>query len=224
MSKCGFWGGMAVSLAVALSPLLAQAGENGGTITGMIKVSRTKVKTKGPKSYKHVVVFLETEDGGSFPDPVKHAEMDQKGLTFIPHVIAVQKGTTVDFLNNDSEIHNVYFLFDSSGKQINLGNAPPGKVLSYKFDTVDTATVLCKLHLEMAAYVVVLPNPYFTVAKIDGDTQQASYTIKNVPPGKYTIKAWHKKLKLKGGSKEVVVENGKTATVDLTITKKKYAK
>ena len=70
---------------------------------------------------------------------------------------------------------------------------------------------------------MVLDNPFFTMTAIDGKTQQASFTIKNVPAGKYTLKTWHKKLKLKGGSREVTVEAGKTSNVELTITKAKYA-
>ena len=99
----------------------------------------------------------------------------------------------------------------------------------------DVAITLCKLHLEMAAYVVVLENPFFTVAGIgsktkkasagvQGETQKVSYTIRNVPPGKYVLQTWHKKLKLKGGGQKVTVEKGKTTSADLTITKAKYAK
>ena len=212
-----------------------------GTITGSISVVKTKAKTKGPKSYKDVVVYLEKVGDNDFPISIKEIRMDQKGLVFIPHVIAIQKGTNVEFLNNDNDKHNVYFVNDKSGKTKDLGTWQPGESRDYKFaksldehheivkkagenGAPDTMIVLCKLHLEMAAYVVLLDNPFFTMASIDGETQKAQYTIKNVPPGKYVLKAWHKKLKLMGLQKEVVVEQGKKATVDLEITKKKYAK
>ncbi len=208
-----------------------------GTITGSIGVFKTKVKTKGPKSYKDVVVYLEKVGDNDFPPvSIKEVRMDQKGLVFIPHVIAIQNGTNVEFLNNDNDKHNVYFINDKSGKTKDLGTWQPGESRDHMFDKKievvrvtaivgepDTMIVLCKLHLEMAAYVVILDNPFFTMASIDSETQKAQYTIKNVPPGKYVLRTWHKKLKLMGLKKEVVVEAGKKTTVDLEITKKKYA-
>jgi hypothetical protein len=118
----------------------------------------------------------------------------------------------------------VYFLFETSGKELDLGTWKPGETRTHTFDQPDVAVTLCKLHLEMEGYIVVLPNPYFTVAEIDGETQRAAYSLKGVPPGHYTLRAWHKKLVLKEGSVSVTVEAGKTTTADLTITKKKYAK
>lgn len=202
------------------------ARKSAGTITGTIKLSRARAKTKGPKSYKDVVVYLEKVAGNGFPAPITLARMDQKGLVFIPHVLAVQKGTPIKFLNNDNDNHNVYLLYDEKGKTKtnDLGTWKPGEQRIHTFNKAKRVIALCKLHLEMAAYVVVLDNPFFTTTQIDGKTQQASFTIKNVPPGKYLLNTWHKKLKLKGGPREVVVQAGKTAKADLTITKAKYAK
>ena len=168
-----------------------------GTITGSISVFRTKVKTKGSKSYKDVVVYLEKVGDNDFPVSIKEVRMDQKGLVFIPHVIAIQKGTNVEFLNNDNDKHNVYFVNDKSGKTRDLGTWQPGESRDHKFakphdddhqivkkagknGEPDTMIVLCKLHLEMAAYVVLLDNPFFTMASIDGETQKAQYTKKNI--------------------------------------------
>jgi plastocyanin len=208
-----------------------------GVITGSINVVKTKTKTKGPKSDKDVVVYLEKVSDNDFPVSIKEVRMDQRGLVFIPHVMAVQKGTNVEFLNNDNDKHNVYFVNDKSGETKDIGTWQPGESRNHKFDKhheivkkagidgePDTMIVLCKLHLEMAAYVVVLDNPLFTMTSIDGETQKAQYTIKNIPPGKYKLKVWHKKLKLMGLQKEVVVEQGKETSIDLEITKPKYAK
>ena len=207
-----------------------------GTIKGTVGIYRTRVKTTGSKSDKDVVVYLEKVAGNDFPPSAKRKRMDQKGLVFIPHVLAIQKGTTVEFLNNDNDKHNVYLFNDNTGKEdIDIGTAPPGKLMSLRFEKPNkhklekdgepkTLIALCKLHLEMAAYIAVFDNPFFTVASIDGKPQKAQYTLKNVPPGKYQLNIWHKKLKLRGGSKEIVVEQGKTTTVDFEITKAKYAK
>ncbi len=197
----------------------------GGTIQGTVKLSRAKAKTKGPKSYKDVVVYLE-KVAGDFPVRTQPAALDQRGLVFIPHVVAVQKGRAIEFKNSDNDKHNVYLLYEVSGETQtkDLGTWNPGQSRTHTFKEPKAVTILCKLHLEMAAYIVVLDNPFFTVAEIDPETQQATFTIKNVPPGTYKLATWHKKLKLKSGPVEVTVGVGKTAKADLTITKAKYAK
>jgi plastocyanin len=219
---------------------ITAARASAGTIKGTVSVYRTKVKTTGSKSDKDVVIYLQKVGNNDFPPPTKQIKVDQKGLVFIPHVLAVQKGTTVEFLNNDNDNHNVY-LVDETNKTNDLGTAPPGKSIIRRFDKpkrdkhgiaalnnelgmAAENIALCKIHLEMAAYVVVLENPFFTMAPIDGKSQKAQYTIRNVPPGKYQLNIWHKKLKLRGGAREIVVEQGKTTTVDMEITKAKYAK
>jgi plastocyanin len=96
-----------------------------GTIKGTVGVYRTKVKTTGSKSDKDVVVYLEKVGNNDFPPPPKRIRMDQKGLVFIPHVLAIQKGTSVEFLNNDNDKHNVYLFNDITGKEdIDIGTAP----------------------------------------------------------------------------------------------------
>jgi len=219
------------------SQCITKVRNSSGNITGTISVVRTKVKTKGSKSGKDVVVYLKKVADNNFPLSLKKQKMDQKALIFIPHVMAVQKGTTIEFLNNDNDNHNVYFINDKSGTKNDMGTWQPGESRSQAFDqhleirkTVgaegdpDTMIVLCKLHLEMAAYVVLFDNPFFSLTQIDGDSQKASYAIKNVPPGKYELSIWHKKLKLKGLTKSVTVEQNKNTILDLEITKKKYAK
>ncbi|MHC4070889.1 MAG: cupredoxin domain-containing protein [Planctomycetota bacterium] len=209
--------------------------KSSGSITGQISVFRTKVKTSGPKSDKDIVVYLEKVGDNNFSPLLKKEKMDQKGLIFIPHVLVVQKGTEVEFLNSDNDKHNVYFVNDKSGKTKDLGTWQPGESRNHTFEqhhelvkkpgkngAPDTMIVLCKLHLEMAAYVVILGNPFFATALIDGDTQKAVYTIKNVPPGTYKLNIWHKKLKLRGGAREVVVEAGKSAKADIEVTKTAY--
>lgn len=198
---------------------IAAARAAGGTIKGTVR-ARGRVKTKGPKSYKDVVVYLAKVGDNDFPAPVKHAKMDQKGLVYIPHVLPVLKGTTVDFLNSDTENHNVFSPDEAVvGEDMDLGQFGHGKKESFTFDKPGEAVMLCKLHLEMAAYIVVLENPFFTMGVIDPETRTASYTLKNVPPGEYTVKVWHKKYKAK--SKTVTVEKGKTAEVELVLSRKK---
>ena len=195
-----------------------------GTVSGTIRAWRAKIKTKGPKNDKTAVVFLERADDKAHPLVDKLAVMDQKGLVFIPHILSVRTGTTVEFRNSDNEKHNVYFLFDKTGEQLDIGTWGRGQSVRHRFDTPGVVITLCKLHLEMAAYVIVMDNPYYTEAIIDGETRRASYTIENVPPGKYILKVWHKKYKMKGKYAEIIVESGKTTKLNAVITKAKYAK
>ncbi len=206
--------------------LAAAEATSGGTVAGTVGVWKSRAKTEGDRNYKDVIVYLEKEGENKFPVPTKHVKMDQKGLLFTPHVLVVQKGTPIDFMNSDNVKHNVYFMYKGNKfkEELELGTWLPGEVRSHSFDKPGTATTLCKLHLEMAAYVIVLDNPYYIMAAINGETQQAPYTIKNVPPGKYVLKTWHKKLQLRGESREIIVEAGKTTNLDVQITRKKYGK
>ena len=190
-----------------------------GTVAGVVEVHKARVKTGGTKSFKDVVLYLEPLTPAVYPPPAEHAVMDQRGLVFIPHVMAVQKGTPVDFLNSDHDRHNVYFLYDDTGDTLDIGTWGPGETVSHTFEQTGLVITLCQLHLEMAAHILVLKYPFFSVAEIDGKTQKATYEIKGVPEGDYVLKAWHKKLKMKTGAARVTVTDGQTATVDVVITK-----
>jgi len=209
--------------AMLILPCSGIAAED-GSVSGLIKVWKAKAKTEGPKSFKEVVVYLEPVTPGSYTPPEAHAQMDQRGLIFIPHVIAIQKGSTVDFLNNDNDRHNVYFLYDDTGDTLDIGTWGPGQTVSHTFERTGEVITLCQLHLEMAAYILVFDHPYFTIAEIDPDSQMASFKLDGVPPGQYKLGTWHKKLRLKGGAQEITVTASQDSQHDLVITKKKYAK
>ncbi len=171
-----------------------------------------KVKAKGVKHSGDAVIYIENIPGKKFEAPKEHAKMDQKNLVFIPRVLPVLAGTTVDYLNSDDVLHNV-FTPDKCAEKFNLGTWPKGQVRSYTFKEPGCVSVmLCNVHPEMEAYVVVLENPYYTVSAKDG-----SYTIKNVPAGKHTLKIWHEKLK--GGTQEVTVGESGEVVVDFEIKK-----
>lgn len=149
-----------------------------------------KVKARGVKHGGDAVIYIEKIDGRQFVAPKEHAKMDQKNLTFIPHVLPILVGTTVDYLNSDEVLHNVFSPEDCAEK-LNLGTWPKGQIRSYTFKNPGCVPVmLCNVHPEMEAYVIVLQTPYYSVSAKDG-----SYELKNVPPGKYQLKIWHEKLK-----------------------------
>jgi plastocyanin len=158
------------------------------------------------------VVYVDTISGKTFPAPTQHPVIDQKGLVFQPHVTAVQVGTTVDFLNSDSVAHNVFWTSIGGNKKLNhnLGTWPKGERKSFKFDTPGAVPILCNVHPEMSAYLVVVPTPYFAVSD-----QTGTYKIENVPDGSYTVIAWHEGAK--NQSKPVAVTGDTKA--DFTLSK-----
>lgn len=169
----------------------------GSVVAGTIK---GKITVKGARDARDTIVYLD-QVPGEFKPSKEHAEMDQKNLTFIPHVLPILAGTTVDFLNSDDVLHNV-FTPDKCADKFNLGTWPKGQIRSYTFKKVGcVAVMLCNVHPEMEGWVVVLQNPYFFKTGKDG-----VFTIENVPEGKYTLKVWHKKLKGKPQEIEVTKE------------------
>ncbi len=186
-----------LAAALWLVPLMSA---DGGSVTG-------KITAKGLRSSADIVVSLKAP-GLTVTPPGKAPEMDQKGMLFIPHVLPVVVGTTVKFLNSDPYAHNV---FSPDGKY-NLGTWETGDTRDYKFTKPGIYTQLCRVHPEMEAFVVVLETPYFAVTNKTGQ-----FTIKGVPAGNYTLVAWSEKLKK--AEQAVTVESGKTATVDITLSK-----
>ncbi len=172
-----------------------------GTIEG--KVSGVSGKS---------VVYVDTIAGKTFPAPEKHELMDQKGLMFQPHIVVVQLGQTVDFLNSDNVQHNVFWPSIGGDKKAghNMGTWPKGEKRPYKFDHPGVASMLCNVHPEMSGFVVVSPTPYY--AETD---ESGKYTIKDVPDGSYTLTAWHEGAKPK--SQPVKVAGATTS--DFTLSK-----
>lgn len=213
------WWGLALCCAAAL-PVMAQT----GSVAGKVRVEQTRVVTTGPKSNKDVVVYLEPVEKKAYPVPPERVEMDQRGLVFLPHVMTVMVGREVAFLNSDSDRHNVYFLFERTGKTLDIGTWGPGQTVTHRFTEPGEVVTLCQLHLEMAAYILVFDHPFHTTAEIERESQTASYRFEAVPAGDYLLKAWHKKLVLKGEPVRVSVHPGEAVARDLAITKREYAK
>jgi plastocyanin len=197
----------AANLVVATSLILALAGASrANEIKG-------KVNVQGIKSAENIAVYVDAIAGKTFEAPKDHVVVDQRKMAFIPHVVAVQQGTTVDFLNSDPVGHNVYWPSVSGNKKLahNLGTWPKGEKKPFQFNDLGVASLLCNVHPEMSGYVVVVPTPYFAVTDKDGN-----FEIKNIPAGKYTLKTWSEDGK--PTTQEVDV-TGATATVELTVKK-----
>jgi plastocyanin len=158
------------------------------------------------------VVYVDAIAGKSFPAPKDHPVMDQKGLMFSPHIMVVQQGTTVEFLNSDTVQHNAFWTAIGGDKKAghNLGTWPKGEKRPFTFTKPGVVPVLCNVHPEMAGYLIVSPTPYFAETDDNGN-----YKIKDVPDGSYTVTAWHEAAK--NQSKPVTVSG--EAKADFTLTK-----
>jgi plastocyanin len=187
---------MAVAV-IAMLSLAASAGTISGKVSGVTGES---------------VVYVEAIAGKTFPAPTEKPVIDQKGLMFTPHIVAVQVGTTVEFLNSDKVAHNVFWTSVGGNKKLthNLGTWPLGEKRAFKFDNPGAVPLLCNVHPEMGGYIIVAPTPYFAVTDKSG-----AYKIDNVPDGSYTVTAWHEGAK--NSSKPVTVAGSGTA--DFTLTK-----
>jgi len=193
---------VAILVGAVLAASLAQAGEVKG-----------KVSAPGLKSAENIAVYIDAIPGKKFNSPVEHATVDQRNQIFTPHTVVILRGTTVDFLNSDHVAHNVYWPSVSSNKALrhSLTIVSPGQKKSFQFDNLGTAQILCNLHIEMLGYVVVVPTPYFALTGNDG-----TFTIKDVPPGTYTLKTWSEDGK---PTTQAVTLTDATAILQLTVNK-----
>ena len=188
-------------LALILVPVLgAGAAETSGTVRGTVTVTKQK-------SSADAVISIEAA-GLAVTPPAEPVRIDQKGFRFLPHITVAVPGTTIRFLNNDPEPHNVY----SPEGRYNLGTWPTGETRDHVFEKPGIFTQLCNIHPDMLAYVVVLETPYSAVTDAAG-----KFEVKGVPPGKYLLWAWHEKKD--GLEREITVEAGKVLDLDLVIEK-----
>jgi len=198
---------LAVKTVVMLSMVLFLVG------VGLAGEIKGKVSVQGLKSAENIAVYVDAIPDKKFDAPAAKPVMDQTKMTFVPHVMVVQAGTTVEFLNSDPVGHNVYWPSISGNKKLshNLGTWPKGEKKGFQFNDLGVASLLCNVHPEMSGYVVVVPTPYFAVTDKNGN-----YEIKNVPPGKYTLKTWSEDGKVT--TQAVEVASG-TVTADLVVKK-----
>ena len=137
-------------------------------------------------------VFVYVKDGlGNlrFPVPAQPIVLDQKGCHYVPHVLGVQVGQSVEILNSDNTLHNVHAV-PKTNQEFNMGQPLPGIKHTHQFSTREVMVPFkCDVHPWMQAWVGVLDHPYFAVTGADG-----SFSLQGLPPGTYTIEAWHESL------------------------------
>ena len=144
-----------------------------GGVTGQVTLTRGAAGG--------AIVYLE---GGAPALPLARAVVDQRNKMFEPHVLVVTRGTTVRFPNDDTIFHNVFAYFQA--KKFDLGMYPRGATKSITFDKTGLVVLLCNVHSDMSAYIMVVDKPYYAVTD-----SQGRFRMPSVPPGTYTLHAWH---------------------------------
>lgn len=138
--------------------------------------------------------------------------MDQRNLKFIPTVLAILAGETVDFPNNDKIWHNVYA--KGGENDFDIGLYRPGESRNQRFDKAGVSRIRCNAHPNMEAFIVVKDHPFF--AATDG---RGNYEIKNVPLGRMRVEIWHPNLKVRSESVEIV-RDGEVFVLDVDLKKR----
>jgi len=189
---------------VALAPIGAAAAQDAapGRITGTVSLaSASSRRLATPGAYpgrrvspvsereaselRNVVVFVRLS--GAQAAPAARVVVRQTDEEFVPHVVAITRGSTVEFPNDDIVFHNVFSL--SRAATFDLGRYRKGATRSVTFTRPGIVKVYCHLHSHMSALVRVFDHPHFTVAGGDG-----RFTLDGLPPGSYEIVAWHERV------------------------------
>jgi plastocyanin len=148
------------------------------------------------------VVYLDGVPVKPRPPKTIAATLTMKGKKFVPHVVAIPAGATVDFPNDDPIFHNVFSVSSSNRFDLELYKRPKSGV--FTFQNPGVVKVYCNIHPQMSAVIVVRDNPFFVMASQDG-----SFSIDKVPAGRYTLTAWHERVPVPTSAEVTVPAEGR---------------
>jgi len=149
---------------------------------------------------------------GKFTPPTAPAVIDQKGCMYTPHVFGMMTGQTLIIRNSDNTNHNIHG-YPKKNEGFNFGQTTAGMEEKRVFKYAETIPVKCDRHGWMEGFIHVMTHPYFSTSDESG-----AFEIKNLPPGSYTIEAWHESLGTK--TSEVTVGPSETKTLEFTFAAK----
>jgi plastocyanin len=161
------------------------------------------------KELKNAVVWLENPPAsGAAAAPAGKVEMDQNGCVFVPRVVVVPAGGTVDFLNSDRLLHNIH-----ATPQLNVSfnrTQPKDRTIPVTFAKPEIVRINCDLHSWMIGWVVVAAHPYYAITGANGQ-----FSFDNLPPGKYELHVWHERLGTAQASATVGDQQPARVTVEM---------
>jgi plastocyanin len=166
-----------------------------------------KAPPRPESEVSNVIVFIQDAPKTS-PLPPVRARILQESETFVPRVVAITRGSTVDFPNGDPFFHDVFSL--SRSGTFDLGSYPRGQTKSHQFSKAGLVKVYCHIHSHMSASIMVFDHTFFTIPKADG-----SFTIDEVPAGSYKVSAWHERIG--ETSQAVKVDAGRASEVQFAL-------
>ena len=207
ISRIGRWSGTALSGVLLCVPAIAFAGAIHGKVVVAGSVPQPKkvdvtidqyvcgtekdagdLLVSPQKELRNALVWLENPPANAaWPASAKKVEVDQKMCVFVPRVVIVPAGGTVDFLNSDRLLHNVH-----AAPKVNSAfnrTQPKGRTVPVTFTKPEIVRVTCELHSWMASWIVVAAHPYYAVTGPDGQ-----FVFDNLPPGQYKMQVWHERL------------------------------
>jgi plastocyanin len=158
----------------------------------------------------NVFVYVKTGlEGKQFPAPATPATIDQKGCWFAPRVLGIQVGQTLSVVNSDPVTHNIHPMAEIN-REWNHSQGAGDEPLGRKFTKPEVMIrVKCNIHSWMHAFIGVVDHPYYAVSGATG-----TFTIPNLPPGDYTLEAWHEKLGAQ--DQKITVSPSGKVTADFT--------
>ncbi len=201
--------------------LAAVSAAAGATFSGQVELRDSRERSvQREHDFSGVVVWLEPANGKAAPEPAGalKATMLQKNKKFIPHILAVRKGTVIDFPNLDPIFHNAFSNF--SGQVFDVGLYKPGSTRSVVFNRSGVVRVFCNIHSAMSAVIVVVESPWFTTTGRDG-----TFRIANIPPGEYRMKVFHERAMapvLAKLERNITVDSDGTTAIPITISESGY--
>jgi plastocyanin len=176
-------------------------------VSGAYPTRRVNKTVPRPGEIRNVVVFLRDVQRSSALAPAR-IEMIQQDEAFVPRVVAITRGSTIDFPNADPFFHNVFSL--SRSATFDLGRFPRGERRSRTFTQAGLIKVYCHLHSHMSASIMVFDHPHFTMPSSDG-----AFVLDDVPVGEYRVSAWHERIG--ESAKPIAVDAGRTIRVEFAL-------
>ncbi len=196
---------------------MAGADEKCAEIHGGKRLKPETVVVNKNGTLRNVFVWVKTGvEGWSFPMPEGDALLDQKGCWYMPHVQGMRKGQSLSIKTSDPTAHNVhgYAKVNRPFNRSQPAGAANVTIRMRRDEASPPMKVKCDIHPWMNAFVAVVDHPYFAVTGPDG-----SFELANLPPGTYTIEAWHEKYDVM--EQTVTIADNESQTLEFTYPKKK---